>query len=99
MLMLPFSEDTARQVAADDESAFLKALISLASSWMDAAGGSVGDRNEIMATTCLSCPDLRAAVLLAAGVDLLRVLELSPKGRKALADFCGEPFLEETKGE
>lgn len=98
-LTLPYGDETKRKIAAGDDSALLNGLIAIASSWMRTAGVSIDAYRHVMASTCFGCRDPQAAALLAAGVDILRVLEASPQGRKAIADFCGNPLLQDAEGE
>lgn len=98
-LHLPFSDSLRAQVQSGDEAAILRALVCLAAVWIEAGGASVDDYHSIGPTTCVAHQNPRSGALLAAGLDVLRVLNLSPQGRKAVADFCGKPFLQQTKGE
>lgn len=97
----------AARIAAGEEAALLQALLAYARSWVESAGSRLEHREAISCVhvaadlrpkySAGSTPEQRA--LLAAGCDLFDLLAATPQGRKAIADFLGNPVFQETKGE
>lgn len=98
-MKLAFGACVARRIEAGDQGAMLTGLVAMAALWFDLAGGHLAIRNSLGAVSCVADASPVQGALLAAAKDLCAVLELSPQGRKALADFGGKPFLEQAKGE
>lgn len=96
---LPFGEATRELIAAGDNEALLRGLACLAGCWIQAAGGDVAKKSEITATNGVVHESPALGALLLAGLDLLAVIELSPQGREAIANFRSKPLLQQAKGE
>lgn len=94
-----FGEATARAIQAGDQQALLTGLVANAALWFELAGSHIGFRKTLGAVNCAAHGAPDSGVLLAAAIDLYDVLELSPQGREALANFGRKPVLQEPKSE
>lgn len=72
-----------------------RTLVQLAADWMLRAGSHIQLR-DLTSSVQVALAGSNGAVL-AAALDLISVLELTPQGRKAIADFGGKPLLQDTK--
>lgn len=97
-LSMPFGPATRELVATGDEKAMLKALVCTAAHWFELSGYHIGLRADLTRAACTDRSNV-AAPLLAAALDLCALLELSPQGGEALADFGRQPLFEKAKGE
>lgn len=73
-----------------------RALVLLAAEWMIRSGSHIRLR-DVVPTVQVALGGANGAVL-AAALDLVTVLELTPQGRKAVADLVCKPLLQQTKG-
>lgn len=89
------SERQRELLGAGNPDDLILTLVQLAADWMRKAGSHIALR-DIVPAVQIAVGGEKGAVL-AAALDLLAVLELTPQGRKALADFGGKPLLQETK--
>lgn len=95
---LAFSRQIALAVQAGDIAAMYRALACTAAQWLLACGRSIELRDRLTRAECLGRNDATGG-LLAAALDLIDVLELSPQGREALANLRRQPVPQETEGE
>jgi len=93
------------QIRAGDTQALLRAIATLASAWMNAAGVHPAAYRSVMRSEVAGCqrkslsppPDAAQRAFLAAGCDLLDVLALSHEGGQALRDLGFEPVPDSTE--
>jgi hypothetical protein len=100
-MMFAYSQATRDAIAASDSTAMCRALAGLATSWACQALGEPLVSNGLLLlnpSQCMALPDAKAAQL-AAALDLVKLLELSPEGRQALARFGHKKLLHECEGE
>ncbi len=91
-IRLPYGNATRDAVAAEAIGALEKALACLAATWAHTDGI---DHSQLQ---FVSTPQLRLVPYAACAVDLVRLLEQSPRGRKALNDLGFEGFLQHVEG-
>lgn len=96
---LPFGPVLRSRVEKGEDAALLLSLIAIASFWLEASGTSIRVWRSIGSTACVVQADPCKGALMAAALDLLNTIELSPQGRKAIADFCRQPLPQQTEGE
>lgn len=90
--------EMARRVASGEPQALVHAVASLAAAWLEKAGTHISLPAPAGATDCLVAGGATGG-LLAAALELCAMLELSPQGRKALAQLGRKPVLQESEGE
>ena len=83
-------------LGAGDPDDLVLTLVQLAADWMRKAGSHIEVR-DIVPAVQIAIGGEKGAVL-AAALDLVTVLELTPQGRKAIADFGRKPLPQEAKG-
>jgi hypothetical protein len=76
--------------------ALLHAIASMACDWLCLAGCSVDMWRGLGAAQVAASP---RPGLLAAALDLLRLLDSTPQGRQAIAQLVGQDFFQQAKGE
>lgn len=92
-IRLPYGNSTRDAVANEAIGALEKALACLAATWAHTDGI---DHRQLQ---FVSAPQLRLAPHAACAVDLVRLLEQSPRGREALRDLGFQGFLQHIEGE
>lgn len=99
MSMAAFGASTRLKIESGDDLALLHGLAATAALWFRLAGHDIRSRQGIGAMHCASHESPELGAVLAAALDLCDLLELSPQGRKAIADLAREPLLQESKRE
>ena len=93
---VPFGYYSHPAVADQSDAALLHAIASMACDWLCLAGCSVDMWRGLGAAQVAASP---RPGLLAAALDLLRLLDSTPQGRQAIAQLVGQDFFQQAKGE
>ena len=86
---------TRATLAAGDQAELLRTMAQMANDWFLRAGSHIRCRNIVPTVQCSM--DREKGVLLAAALDLVTVLELSPQGRETILELFGEPLPQKSK--
>lgn len=90
------SQQQRQLLGAGNPDDLTRSLVQLAADWMLRAGSHIRLRD--MVPTVQVAVGGKDGAVLAAALDLLTVLELTPQGRKAVADLVGKPLLQDAEG-
>lgn len=98
-MTLAISPQTIEQIESGDLQALVHGVACHAALWLEQCGQHHSMRDLIGHTHCVSGAGPREQALMAAALDLLRLLDRSPHGRQAIADLGRKPVLQNPKGE
>jgi hypothetical protein len=99
------SVSDARASGLGEADVLVQDILCLATSWFEqAAGVSLGeDHEDLPCLAVMGCAQLFVqrdpgkGALMAAAIDLVRLLSRSPQGRQALANFSGKPVSQSSE--
>lgn len=86
------------EVSKGGEAAFMRAVAATALLWFSTSGYGPSQYSRVTPAHCAAESDPMRRGVLAAALSLRDLLQLSPDGRKALADLALQPFRQQAEG-